>query len=208
MARYSRPRLRVAALRLNSRDSLDAARPNRRAISRTATLCAIPDGRLRLKQSVDLIGAGAASGGVWAPWGAHITRQPAVPEPAKRPCSRAVLGAGSGALSAASTITASTTTSSVPWARHSSPRPRLSSCWYARRSQRRCWRKCRIPRSSDPFVRTAPLSTISIRCIDAAPVAATLAATVAALSPISSMPRSTPAEPYAGQGVSQRTPTN
>ena len=40
LARYSRPPLRVAALRLNSRETVDAARPSRRAISRTPKSCA------------------------------------------------------------------------------------------------------------------------------------------------------------------------
>lgn len=44
-----------------------------------------PDGKLRLKQSVDLVGVGAASGGLWgAMWG--LARRPAVPEPAARAC--------------------------------------------------------------------------------------------------------------------------
>ena len=43
-----------------------------------------PDGKLRLKQSVDLVGVGAASGACGAPCGA--ARRPAVPEPAARAC--------------------------------------------------------------------------------------------------------------------------
>jgi uncharacterized membrane protein len=42
-----------------------------------------PDGKLRLKQSADLVGAGAATGGLWARCGAP--RRALVSEPAARP---------------------------------------------------------------------------------------------------------------------------
>jgi uncharacterized membrane protein len=57
-----------------------------------------PDGRLRLKQSVDLVGAGAASGGLWgAMWGSLVGLL--FLNPLIGLVAGAALGAGSGALS-------------------------------------------------------------------------------------------------------------
>jgi uncharacterized membrane protein len=57
-----------------------------------------PDGKLRLKQSVDLVGAGAATGGLWgAMWGSLIGLL--FLNPLLGMATGAALGAGSGALS-------------------------------------------------------------------------------------------------------------
>jgi uncharacterized membrane protein len=57
-----------------------------------------PDGRLRLKQSMDLVGAGAASGGLWgAMWGSLVGLL--FLNPLIGLVAGAALGAGSGALS-------------------------------------------------------------------------------------------------------------
>jgi uncharacterized membrane protein len=57
-----------------------------------------PDGKVRLKQSVDLVGAGAASGGLWgAMWGALVGLL--FLNPLIGMVAGAALGAGSGALS-------------------------------------------------------------------------------------------------------------
>ncbi|MGA4552877.1 DUF1269 domain-containing protein [Methylorubrum aminovorans] len=57
-----------------------------------------PDGKLRLKQSVDLIGAGAASGGIWgAMWGSLVGLL--FLNPLLGLATGAALGAGAGALS-------------------------------------------------------------------------------------------------------------
>src|SRR3954454_8097359 len=57
-----------------------------------------PDGKLRLKQSVDLVGAGAAGGGLWgAMWGSLVGLL--FLNPLVRLVAGAALGAGAGALS-------------------------------------------------------------------------------------------------------------
>src|SRR3954470_21064447 len=57
-----------------------------------------PDGKLRLKQSVDLVGAGAASGGIWgAMWGSLVGLL--FLNPLLGLATGAALGAGAGALS-------------------------------------------------------------------------------------------------------------
>jgi uncharacterized membrane protein len=57
-----------------------------------------PDGRLRLKQSVDLVGVGAASGGLWgAMWGSLVGVL--FLNPLLGLATGAALGAGAGALS-------------------------------------------------------------------------------------------------------------
>lgn len=57
-----------------------------------------PDGRLRLKQSVDLVGVGAASGGLWgAMWGSLVGLL--FLNPLIGLATGAALGAGAGALS-------------------------------------------------------------------------------------------------------------
>lgn len=57
-----------------------------------------PEGRLRLKQSVDLVGAGAASGGLWgAMWGSLVGLL--FLNPLIGLATGAALGAGAGALS-------------------------------------------------------------------------------------------------------------
>jgi uncharacterized membrane protein len=57
-----------------------------------------PDGRLRLKQSVDLVGVGAASGGLWgAMWGSLVGLL--FLNPLLGLATGAALGAGAGALS-------------------------------------------------------------------------------------------------------------
>lgn len=100
------------------------------------------EGRLRLKQSVDFVGAGAASGGLWgAMWGSLVGLL--FLNPLVGLVAGAALGAGSGRCRAASPTTASTTTSSARSARRSSPTPLLSSCWCAKPSQRRCWPRWR-----------------------------------------------------------------
>ncbi|CAO4133686.1 DUF1269 domain-containing protein [Methylorubrum extorquens] len=57
-----------------------------------------PDGKLRLKQSVDLVGAGAASGGIWgAMWGSLVGL--VFLNPLLGLATGAALGLGAGALS-------------------------------------------------------------------------------------------------------------
>ncbi|MBX6740464.1 MAG: DUF1269 domain-containing protein, partial [Acetobacteraceae bacterium] len=57
-----------------------------------------PDGRLQLKQSLDLVGAGAASGGLWgAMWGSLVGLL--FLNPLLGLAAGAALGAGAGALS-------------------------------------------------------------------------------------------------------------
>src|SRR3954449_5758065 len=57
-----------------------------------------PEGRLRLKQSVDLVGAGAASGGLWgAMWGSLVGLL--FLNPLLGMAAGAAFGAGAGALS-------------------------------------------------------------------------------------------------------------
>ncbi len=101
-----------------------------------------PDGKLRLKQSVDLVGAGAASGGLWgAMWGSLVGLLFLNPPLVSLP--EAPSGLEPEPCRGASRITASTTTSSARSARRCSPTRRRCSCWCARCSPRRCWPSCR-----------------------------------------------------------------
>jgi uncharacterized membrane protein len=96
------------------------------------------EGKVHLKQSLNLTAVGAASGLFSGSlWGGLVGLL--FLNPLAGFAIGGAIGAGAGALSGSLTITASTTTSSNRSATPSRTIPRHSSSWCARCSRRRCW---------------------------------------------------------------------